>query len=316
MFHSLLWLLAFVSLASCKPLGISVPNELTKRNPCDGINASPILYHEYGENDCPATNKFGKDGVCSGHFDVQKDCSVFCQVRTTFSYGRERPSPKSYCHGPMTCGITETSSTSWAAQAQIPSKWTEAFGFGVTVKRIEIPFDGTYTNVPGGSISETPIGILANIPWCTSPVTTTGNVCDGAPWKNSDGSVDGETIFVRKDCGDRRPLPADEQDPVYQKPGVALDRGSIAAMIDSWEEDSCDVAYQFWDDFLEVRGKDTSDNDLGDGGVNLKNAIGGCGAVTSWTFDYTPDDVKYQGGLGYRRLAVVLALGEDSQRHS
>ncbi|KAK6069751.1 hypothetical protein SCUP234_10506 [Seiridium cupressi] len=215
MFHSLLWLLAFVSLASCKPLGISVPNELAKRNPCDGINASPILYHEYGENDCPATNKFGKDGVCSGQSDVQKDCSVFCQVRTTFSYGRERPLPKSYCHGPMTCGITETSSTSWAAQAQIPSKWTEAFGFGVT-----------------GSITWTDIQAIARL-------------------KNSDGSVDGEAIFVRTDCGDRRPLPADEQDPVYQKPGVALDRGSIAAMIDSWEEDSCDVAYQFWDDFLK-----------------------------------------------------------------
>ncbi|KAM0814443.1 hypothetical protein AB5N19_00233 [Seiridium cardinale] len=214
----------------------------------------------------------------------------------------------------MTCGITETSSTSWAAQAQIPSKWTEAFGFGVTgsltwtdiqaiARLVSIKLDkgqcGYFTFVPViktvcGSISETPIGILANIPWCTSPVTTTGNVCDGAPWKNSDGSVDGETIFVRTDCGDRSPLPADEQDPVYQKPGVALDRGSITAMIDSWEEDSCDVAYQFWDDFFEVRGKDTGDNDLGDGGVNLKNAIGGCGAVTSWTFDYTPDDVKYQ----------------------
>ncbi|KAK9773330.1 hypothetical protein SCAR479_10059 [Seiridium cardinale] len=276
MFLSLLWLPAFVSLASCKPLDIFVPNKLARRNPCDGINASPILYHEYGENDCPAINKFGKDGVCNGHFDVQEDCSIFCQV-----------------HGPMTCGITESSTTAWAVQAQIPTKWTDAFGLGVTGSITWTNTQATARAV-SGSISETPIGILANIPWCTSPVTTTGNVCDGAPWKNSDGSVDGETIFVRTDCGDRSPLPVNEQDPVYQKPGVALDRGSIAAMIDSWEEDSCDVAYQFWDDFFEVRGKDTGDNDLGDGGVNLKNAIGGCGAVTSWTFDYTPDDVKYQ----------------------
>jgi hypothetical protein len=65
-------------------------------------------------------------------------------------------------------------------------------------------------------------------------------------------------------------------------------------MIDGWEEDSCDVSYQFFDDFFEVRGKDTGDNDLGDNGTNLQNAIAGCGDITSWYFITTPDDVTYQ----------------------
>jgi hypothetical protein len=104
----------------------------------------------------------------------------------------------------------------------------------------------------------------------------------------------GETIFVRTDCNNQSPLPADQQDPVYQKPGVALDRGTILSTIKSWEADSCDVSYQFFDDFFEVRGKDTSDNDLGDNGANLQNAISGCGDLKSWNFVYTPDDVTYQ----------------------
>lgn len=89
-------------------------------------------------------------------------------------------------------------------------------------------------------------------------------------------------------------MPPDQQDPVYQNPGVPLDRGSIISMITSWEADSCDVSYQFFDDFFEIRGKDTGDDQLGDNGVNLENAIRGCGALTSWNFVYTPNDVTYQ----------------------
>ncbi|KAH8885988.1 hypothetical protein GQ53DRAFT_769588 [Thozetella sp. PMI_491] len=50
----------------------------------------------------------------------------------------------------------------------------------------------------------------------------------------------------------------------------------------------------FWDDFFEIRGKDTGDDQLGDNGVNLENAIQACGGLTSWNFVYTPDDVTYQ----------------------
>ena len=56
---------------------------ISKRNPCDGINAMPALYHEYREADCPAPNHFLPDARCEGYNDIQKnpDCVAFCQVR-------------------------------------------------------------------------------------------------------------------------------------------------------------------------------------------------------------------------------------------
>jgi hypothetical protein len=53
---------------------------------------------------------------------------------------------------------------------------------------------------------------------------------------NRDGSIDGETIFVRTDCGTRMPLGKDKQDPVYQKPGVPLDRGLQESWALTWEK--------------------------------------------------------------------------------
>ena len=87
----------------------------------------------------------------------------------------------------------------------------------------------------------------------------------------------------------------DSQDPVYQKPGVPLDRGTLATMISGWDsaadpEDSCDVSYRVVLDYFEVRGKGwTSDEE-----DNLKAAISKCGALTDWSFQYTPKDPTYQ----------------------
>lgn len=64
-----------------------------------------------------------------------------------------------------------------------------------------------------------------------------------------------------------------------------------AAQVD---EDSCDVSYQFLDDFFEVRGKNFPDAKLGANGEGLKAQISGCGALTDWEFIWTPNDVKYQ----------------------
>ncbi|KAL2834380.1 hypothetical protein BDW59DRAFT_156312 [Aspergillus cavernicola] len=49
-----------------------------------------------------------------------------------------------------------------------------------------------------------------------------------------DGTVNGETIFVRTDCSNWMPLPMEEQDLVYQKPGVALDSGVYEAYANAW----------------------------------------------------------------------------------
>lgn len=59
-------------------------------------------------------------------------------------------------------------------------------------------------------------------------------------------------------------------------------------------EDSCDVSYEFWFDYFEVRGRNFPDAKLGADGGGLKKAISRCGAITAWYFNWTPNDVKYQ----------------------
>jgi hypothetical protein len=94
-----------------------------KRNPCDGKDAEPILYHEYRQDVCPPKKHFDDAGNCEmevrnegSFFLKQKTCSNFCEVRTNFYYGREHIFlSNAYCHGPMTCTITETHTTQFAS---------------------------------------------------------------------------------------------------------------------------------------------------------------------------------------------------------
>lgn len=59
-------------------------------------------------------------------------------------------------------------------------------------------------------------------------------------------------------------------------------------------EVSCDVSYKFlWDSF-EIRGKNLPDAKLGAEGEGLKKQLDGCGAVTQYKFERTPDDAKFQ----------------------
>ena len=59
-------------------------------------------------------------------------------------------------------------------------------------------------------------------------------------------------------------------------------------------EDNCDVSYKFVYDGVEVRGKNWPDAKLGANGEGLKQQLQGCGALTDWGFEWTPNDVKYQ----------------------
>jgi hypothetical protein len=72
--------------------------------------------------------------------------------------------------------------------------------------------------------------------WCdSSRMNTTGNICAEQAHINPDGTPDGVTLFVYTDCVTREPVTDPKiQDPVYLKPGVALDRGTLAAEIDKW----------------------------------------------------------------------------------
>lgn len=81
--------------------------------------------------------------------------------------------------------------------------------------------------------------------------------------------------------------------------------GSTFTATDGWEytmtplskqinEVSCDVSYKFlWDSF-EIRGKNLPDARLGAEGEGLKKELDGCGTVTEYKFERTPDDVKFQ----------------------
>jgi hypothetical protein len=78
-------------------------------NVCDWVGASPVLYHQYGEESCPPVHRHQGNGVDCEWRIVPGDnykCDSFCQVRTTFFYTMETyifTNP--YCFGPVTCSV-------------------------------------------------------------------------------------------------------------------------------------------------------------------------------------------------------------------
>jgi hypothetical protein len=69
---------------------------------------------------------------------------------------------------------------------------------------------------------------------CANQVATAENYCAQQLKQTNTNTCSGETIFVRTDCDNRAPLPLEQQDPIYQKPGVPLDRGKYQAFADAW----------------------------------------------------------------------------------
>lgn len=57
---------------------------------------------------------------------------------------------------------------------------------------------------------------------------------------------------------------------------------------------NCDVAYKVFFDGFEIRGKNWPFAKFGENGEGLRDEIAGCGAITSWDFDWTPDDCCFQ----------------------
>lgn len=54
--------------------------------------------------------------------------------------------------------------------------------------------------------------------------------------------------------------------------------------------DRCDIAYQFSDDYFEIRGRNFNASKLGQDGDSLKGNVQHCGALTDWEFTTTPKD--------------------------
>lgn len=81
--------------------------------------------------------------------------------------------------------------------------------------------------------------------------------------------------------------------------------GSVLITADSWQyamkplskqvvDVNCDVSYKFFFDSFEIRGKNLPDAMLGPSGEGLQHQLSGCGALTSWQFEFTPDDCCFQ----------------------
>lgn len=167
---------------------------------------------------------------------------------------------------------------------------------------------------------------------------------DKAKTYNTD-SVNELELSVRN-LNDNSKNPKDSPDCVGRFRGAVLDGcdgadylnnphnykfGSTLTTADGWEyemtplskqvnEVNCDVSYKFLFDHFEVRGKNFPDAKLGAEGGGLHEELKGCGALTKWSFERTPDDCCFQwyvsGTLpvGTRACvgrAVVSAGGSD-----
>ncbi|OQO14037.1 hypothetical protein B0A48_00913 [Cryoendolithus antarcticus] len=133
------------------------------------------------------------------------------------------------------------------------------------------------------------------------------------------GSVNELELSVRR-LGDNTKTPHDAPDCVGRIQAALIDGcdgndpvnnphnykfGATLTTADGWEykltplskqvnEVSCDVSYKFLWDAVEIRGKNLPDAKLGANGEGLHDALSGCGALTSWNFERTPGDVKFQ----------------------
>ncbi|KAK8134155.1 hypothetical protein PG984_006167 [Apiospora sp. TS-2023a] len=56
--------------------------KLAVANPCDGVGAQPVFYHEYLGDACPPPFPLNPDGSCSQWANYAYDCISYCQIST------------------------------------------------------------------------------------------------------------------------------------------------------------------------------------------------------------------------------------------
>jgi hypothetical protein len=133
------------------------------------------------------------------------------------------------------------------------------------------------------------------------------------------GSVNELKLSVRKLHGDSQ-TPRDAPDCVGRFTNAVIDGcdgadslnnphnykfGSTLTTTDGWEykmtplsqqvnKVNCDAEYKFFFDSFEIRGKNLPDALFGAEGEGLKKQLQGCGLLTGWNFERTPDDCCFQ----------------------
>ncbi|KAK5062886.1 hypothetical protein LTR84_004961 [Exophiala bonariae] len=229
-------------------------------NMCDWVNALPALYHEYGEESCPAPHHHQPNGIDCEWRVVPGDfysCDSFCQIRTTFTYTMEAPVfSNPYCMGPATCSISPDDHAVYNGGSNL--------GNTVDIKTLKDGVSGGWRGLKQGNtaspkltvtLKDNECGYFTFLPiarevcgthtWgrtinsqrkdCALDYHTEGNACNlellGADlgrsanaWGSSIPNLKGDTIFVRTNCADHTPLPMDKQNQAYRHPGVAMPR--------------------------------------------------------------------------------------------
>ncbi|KAL8855379.1 MAG: hypothetical protein Q9178_007976 [Gyalolechia marmorata] len=77
----------------------------------------------------------------------------------------------------------------------------------------------------------------------------------------------------------------------YARNGWRFEFDALATQVNTMD---CDVSYRVVLNKFELRGKDLPDSKLGKGGEGLQDKVKGCGAITKWHFEWTPDDWVYE----------------------
>lgn len=77
-----------------------------------------------------------------------------------------------------------------------------------------------------------------------------------------------------------------------------MDRGTLAAMMQSWVDDSCSADVVNNADgtetaSFEINGRGFTDGQLGGNGEKLQGGLQGCGTLSSWVFTWTVTNGTY-----------------------
>ena len=122
---------ALLTLVTASPMTSDDKSFILTRDapptPCSP-GGQPILYKNYSDTGLcgPAKHLSGldKDGsiICPGKFDITgaATCNTWCEVYQEFIYDVEQPVKNNpYCHGPMTCTVSDSQAFTYTYSGQI-----------------------------------------------------------------------------------------------------------------------------------------------------------------------------------------------------
>ena len=108
----------------------------------------------------------------------------------------------------------------------------------------------------------------------------------------------GKKVFANEDCSNVNESPDQPSDS-----STATEPASTPTPLGP-SQGTCDVSYKFLYDAFQIRGKDWDASKFGDNGAGLKKQLTGCGDLTNWHFELTPNDPNGYQWFASGRLPV------------